>query len=81
MFTLKLVVNGGGCTSVSQYDTISFSTCGSSNDDNTQVGQLNTTTGQTINQPIPIDLKDVFYVIDCNGNTVLSKKEGVRGPI
>lgn len=81
MYTLKLIKNGGGCISIMQYNTITFSSCGSTSKDDTQVGDIHSTTGQTINQPIPIDVKDVFYVIDSNGNTVLSKKMDVRGPV
>lgn len=79
MYTLKLINNGD--IYLMQCTTITFTACGSTNEEDTQVGDIRSTTGQTINQPIPIDLKDVFYVIDSNGNTVLSKKMDVRGPV
>jgi len=76
MFTLKIIHNSG-IVSVSQWDTVSFSPGNLNSDkDSTFVGCIRC---QPDFKEFNVDLKDAFYVIDQFGNTVLSKREDVRG--
>tara|TARA_R110000851_G_scaffold41952_1_gene104768 strand:- start:390 stop:614 length:225 start_codon:yes stop_codon:yes gene_type:complete len=72
MYTLKLIK--GSVTSVSKWGSVSFDLFDKA-EGQTICGNINTDLGKGFD----IEIHDSFYVIDDNGNTVLSKKPSVWG--
>tara|TARA_R110000851_G_C12810248_1_gene538423 strand:+ start:105 stop:329 length:225 start_codon:yes stop_codon:yes gene_type:complete len=72
MYTLKLIK--GSVTSVSRWDSISFELFDKTKD-KVLCGHINVEIGRGFD----VEVHDSFYVIDGNGNTVLSKKASVWG--